>query len=229
MAINPKYFTRRQQINFENNKDYIKLGLIVLLLIIILILGVSSCVNRRKAANAPDITDKVTERVTGREPISVTSYPRLVNSEHLLGEDYVPPQLTRLYGIPDGVDVKLNFDAATAFTKLYEAMLADGLGIIPLSGYRNYEEQVAIYNYNLELHVTEGMSVSDSEAYTKMYVALPGSSEHQYGRSIDVTIDGTTDHDFHHTEQGIWLNDNAYKFGFIIRYPLDKVDITDIA
>lgn len=235
MSYTPNFLTRRQQINFEINKDYFKLALLAVLLGAIVIIGIGSCSARRtqQPTNSP-VTEAVvsvtdTERYTSRERIVVTSYPRLVNTANPLEPDYVPPQLTRLYGIPDGVSIQLNFDAATAFTKLYNAMLEDGLGIIPLSGYRTYDEQVAIFNYNLELHVSEGMTVEEARAYTEMFVAIPGTSEHQYGRSIDVTIDGTTNHDFHHTEQGRWLIENCHKYGFVIRYPEDKVAITGIA
>ena len=231
MSYTPKHFTRRQQIIFENNKDFIKLGLVAVMLIAILALGISSCAAKRRAAaeSAAESVQQTVQDNSGRKKLNVTSYPRLINDKYLLDADYEPPQLTRLYGMPDGVDVQLNFDAATAFTKLYDAMLADGLAIFPLSGYRTYAEQEAIFNYNLELHISEGMTVEEAEAYTLMFVAVPGSSEHQYGRSIDVTIDGTTNHDFHNTDQGKWLIDNAHKFGFVLRYPDDKVDITGIA
>ncbi len=232
MPYTPKFFTRRQQINFEINKDYLKLGLIAILLIAALIIGIGSCNTQKPETDETQTVISETdiqEEDTSRERLAVLTYPRLVNNSNPLGADYVPPELTRLYGMPDGVSIQLNFDAATAFTKLYNAMLEDGLGLIPLSGYRTYQEQVAIFNYNLELHISEGMTVEEAQRYTEMFVAIPGTSEHQYGRSIDVTIDGTTDHDFHHTEQGRWLIDHCHEFGFVIRYPEDKVDITGIA
>jgi len=232
MAYAPNFFTRRQQIHFEIHKDYIKLIVIALLLAAALAIGIGSCVSSKKADQNTDaaVTETdVHELYTAREKIHVTTYPRLVNGSNPLEAGYVPPQLTRLYGMPDGVNIQLNFDAATAFTKLYNAMLEDGLAIIPLSGYRTYQEQVAIFNYNLELHISEGMTVEEAQAYTEKFVAIPGTSEHQYGRSIDVTIDGTTNHDFHHTEQGKWLIEHSHEYGFVIRYPEDKVDITGIA
>lgn len=232
MPLFSKHFTRRQQVNYEINKDYFKLGLLLLLIIVIAALGIGNCVTKNCAeADEPEQQTEVVQQTDDskkRERIETDSYPRLVNTDNILGADYVPPQLTRLYGMPDGVNVQLNFDAATAFTKLYNAMLEDGLGILPLSGYRTYEEQLAIFNYNVELHAAEGMTVEEARKVTEGFVAIPGSSEHQYGRSIDVTIDGTTNHTFHKTEQGKWLIDNAHKFGFIIRYPSDKVDITGI-
>lgn len=231
MPLFSKHFTRRQQVNYEINKDYFKLGLLLLLIIVIAVLGIGNCAGKNCAeTDEPEQQTAVVEKEDSkkRDRIVTQSYPRLVNTDNILGAEYVPPQLTRLYGMPDGVNVQLNFDAATAFTKLYNAMLEDGLGILPLSGYRTYEEQVAIFNYNVELHAAEGMTVEEAQKVTEGFVAIPGSSEHQYGRSIDVTIDGTTNHTFHKTEQGKWLIDNAHKFGFIIRYPSDKVEITGI-
>ncbi len=90
------------------------------------------------------------------------------------------------------------------------------------SGYRNIAEQEAIYSDNLK---------ESGEEYTKMYVANPGFSEHHTGLACDLTFftdDGATipiaEHEF-----GSWLWDNCSDYGFILRYPKDKIDITHIA
>ena len=159
---------------------------------------------------------------------SVAEYPCLVNRENPLPFGYAPPNPVILQGMPNGTKNMLNYDAANAFTVMRDAMMKDGIAVDPLSGYRTYDEQVSIFNYNVELHVGEGMTPEEAREYTERFVALPGTSEHQYGRSIDVTIDGTTNHSFHETEQGKWLIDHAHEYGFIIRYPEDKADITGI-
>ena len=225
-----RFDTRRGQLELERVKEIIKFILFVVLTLALLVTMVwtFACSGRASGAKKQEAADPAVVRP--RESLAdVQTYPRLVNSEHLLPADYVPPRLTYLRGIPDGTSVQLNFDAASAFTLLFNDMVSQGLGIIPLSGYRTYEEQTSIFDYNIKLHMAEGMSEEDARAYTLRFVAIPGSSEHQYGRSIDVTIDGTTNHSFQNTEQGKWLIAHAWEYGFIIRYPSDKEALTGIA
>lgn len=239
----PNFRTRRGQIQLENIKEWGKFILLIVMAIAIIILGISSCAGGsclfckgcgKDARPAEGIeqqeTQPTVDPLANRESLSeVATYPRLVDGEHALHANYVPPDLTRLVGMPDGSGIMLEFTAATAFTRLFEDIVADGLGLIPLSGYRTYQEQQDIFAWNLELHMNEGMTQEEARAYTATLVALPGTSEHQYGRSIDVTIDGTTNHTFNETEQGKWLIAHAHEYGFVLRYPSDKTDITGIA
>src|SRR5699024_3898639 len=88
------------------------------------------------------------------------------------------------------------------------------------SVYRSYERQEAIFNNKIE---------RQREEHAKTYSARPGVREHQTGLVMDetnqaVNFELTTE--FGEIEEGIWLKDNAHKYGFIIRYPKDKEDIT---
>lgn len=234
-----RFDTTRGRLQLERAKEMIKFWMFVVLMAALLITCMVSC-SRCDGCSGDGCscggddtsgTDTVVEeKYVDREALrDVASYPRLINATNLLSPDYEPPELTYLRGMPDGTTIQMNFDAATAFTKLYQAMLEDGMAIIPLSGYRTYQEQLDIYEYNIKLHIAEGMSEEAAREYTLRFVALPGTSEHQYGRSIDVTIDGTTNHSFQKTDQGKWLIEHAHEFGFVLRYPEDKEDITGIA
>ena len=85
------------------------------------------------------------------------------------------------------------------------------------SAYRSYESQKNVYNNRVK---NQGKESADA------YVAKPGFSEHQTGLCIDITnkdryfVEGT--------EEVEWLKENCSKFGFIIRYPKDKKDVTGI-
>lgn len=193
-------------------------GVIVVIIIIVFAI-VGSCSGN----------DDITQAVAQRPALEVTEYPHLVNSEYTLSSTYSPTDLVALTQVPDGHDCYLRQDAASAYVKMHEAMCAEGMSVLPLSGYRTYKEQQNIYDYNVELHMAEGMTREEAIAYTDKFVARPGTSEHQYGCSIDVTTDGTTQHDFHETEQGKWLIANAGKYGFVIRYEQDKESITGIS
>jgi len=233
--------TRREQIIGEHRREQIRfIALCAASLVLVLSLFVSctkscGCASEPEDTAIDDAQDTVNdsdEPVLSEEDIdflrSLEEYPRLVSTQCPLPTGYAPPDPVKLHGMPDGGDNQLNYDAANAFYALRDAMKADGMAVDPLSGYRTYEEQVAIFNYNVQLHTEEGMSPEEAREYTERFVAIPGTSEHQYGRSIDVTMDGTTNHSFHKTEQGQWLIDHAHEYGFVIRYPADKTEITGI-
>lgn len=124
----------------------------------------------------------------------------IVNKTYPLPKDYAP-----------GWD-------ATASDKLLEMFAAakdeEGLNFKVLSGYRSYTDQKIIYN---------GYVARDGQAAADRYSARPGHSEHQSGLAFDLNKTATS---FGETAEGIWLKENCHRFGFIIRYPEDKEEIT---
>ena len=89
-----------------------------------------------------------------------------------------------------------------------------GLNIPLVSGYRSYETQENLYNKYVK---------KDGEKKANTYSAKPGESEHQTGLAFDI---GSVDRSFANTIEAKWLAENAYLYGFIIRYPKDKEEIT---
>lgn len=151
----------------------------------------------------------------------------LVNKEYSLPKDYVPADLAEpniLFPFEYEDEKKLlRKEAADAITNLFEAAANEGLRLYGVSGYRSYDRQKAIYDSNV---ATRG------EEETNRYSARPGHSEHQTGLAMDVStpsIQFHLDSGFAATPEGKWLADNAYRFGFIIRYPEGKTDITGYA
>jgi len=109
-------------------------------------------------------------------------------------------------------------ESASALATLIAAAKAQKLSIAPLSGYRSYATQVAVYNNEVAKY---GQATADSES------AKPGTSEHQTGWAVDVGGGGCGIEDcFGNTAEGKWLAANAFQYGFIIRYPADKVNVT---
>lgn len=104
---------------------------------------------------------------------------------------------------------------------LFEAAETDGLTLVAVSGYRSYERQQAIYASNV---------ASKGQAHADQFSAKPGTSEHQTGLAMDVTVQGNDDvllsQSFGETEAGQYIKENAYQYGFIIRYPEGKETIT---
>ena len=100
------------------------------------------------------------------------------------------------------------------FKKMQSDASSEGIGLNVISGYRSYSRQNSIYNNYVS---RDGRNAADR------YSARPGHSEHQTGLAADINSLGQ---DFADTNEGKWLNDNCYKYGFIIRYPRGKENIT---
>ncbi len=99
-----------------------------------------------------------------------------------------------------------------------------------VSGYRDIDMQTAIYNDQVELLLAEGYSQTEAEAEAATRVALPGTSEHQMGLAVD--INDTASWGISVNQEDLpaiqWLMANCHTYGFILRYPEGKTDVTGI-
>lgn len=116
-----------------------------------------------------------------------------------------------------GNDQMLTPETYDAFIKMFKAAKKEDLTLIINSSYRSYEDQKEIYEYYKGL---KGESSADKIA------ARPGHSEHQTGMSIDIQTYGSNIDTFEEFDEFKWLQNNAYKYGFILRYPKDKEYLT---
>lgn len=138
----------------------------------------------------------------------------IVNKSYPLPSDYVP---TNTYKDASGLNYCMTCLDKETYEK-YQEMESDakalGLNIWIQSGYRSYSLQESLYNKYVK---RDGKDAADT------YSARPGHSEHQTGLAFD--LNSITD-DFQYTNEGIWVNNNCYKYGFILRYPKGKENIT---
>ena len=145
----------------------------------------------------------------------------LVNKNYSLPEDYEPDDLVflevPLYNNDKNNEANyLRKEAADALKELFTAAKKEGYELIARSGYRSYATQASLYERYVE---QDGVEAADT------YSARPGHSEHQTGLTIDITSDGVhggLTESFGETEEGKWVAENAYRFGFIVRYPQDR-------
>jgi D-alanyl-D-alanine carboxypeptidase len=147
----------------------------------------------------------------------------LVNPQRPLPRDYVPPDLVtpNVPLKPDTGATQLTAPTAAAFEAMVADALAAGYQLQLNSGYRSFEQQQMLYDRYVE---DFGQEVASQR------VALPGTSEHQTGMAADVGLVGLPDDQlFGDTEASVWVAANAYRFGFIIRYPPEKAHITGYA
>lgn len=108
--------------------------------------------------------------------------------------------------------------AALSLFQMFKAASQQGLNLIPLSGYRSYQNQVSVYGNEVKQF---GQAIADSES------AKPGHSEHQTGWAIDIGGGGCgIDNCFGNTKEGKWVAANSYRYGYIIRYTAEKQSVT---
>jgi len=151
-------------------------------------------------------------------------YLVLVNYENPMEEGYVP-ELTELE--PEySVDSRI---ADAAKQMLRDADKA-GMGIDICSAYRSVERQEQVFNESLRDRLDRGMSYWDAFADNRLSVAEPGTSEHALGLALDLISNQYTELDKNQeqTKEAKWLAENCHKYGFILRYPPSKTDITGI-
>ena len=141
----------------------------------------------------------------------------LVNTNHHLNSSYSSSNLCNVkefnvkYIYREDEEILLDCQALKALEKMMMDMEKEGLTVYLYSGYRSYQKQITIYN----------------EATNKNEVASPGCSEHQTGLAVDIsTLNDGLSYYFSQSKEYMWLINNSYKYGFILRYPLDKTDIT---
>ncbi len=147
----------------------------------------------------------------------------LVNGDNRLGENYVPAGMETYQGF------SMRPELIEPFEQMLEAMKADGVtGMYIQSAYRDYGHQAYLFSQKKAHYINQGHNEAEAEEYAARSVARPGASEHQSGLALDVTVDGQLRQTFGETEQGKWLAENCQRFGFVIRYPQDKTEITQI-
>ena len=145
------------------------------------------------------------------DPIIVKEFSTtmLVNKHRQLQEDFEPDNLVK---IPEPYasdnDLLGSREAVDAFKLMYKAAKDEGFGIVINSAYRSYKDQEETCNTYRNLY---------GDNYVNKYVARPGFSEHQTGLGFD--IGSTTTSVFKNSKEYQWMEDNAYKYGFILRFP----------
>lgn len=160
-------------------------------------------------------------------------YLLLANKKTVLGSDYAPKSLSKvpteltLYG----KEIQLESNVALAAEALVRELHACGYtDIVVTSGYRSYEYQQGLFNTYLgqEMAAHPDWSRKQCEEEVLTYSAFPGTSEHQTGLCMDlISVDHVSlDETFAKNPAYAWLVENAHHFGFILRYPSDKTDIT---
>ncbi len=141
----------------------------------------------------------------------------IVNKYNNLDKDYIPIDLESINSNYSIGDKKLIHIAKVAFEELASSAKMEGFIIKAMSTYRSYYTQNYLYSNYVN---TDGKKIADK------YSARPGFSEHQTGLAVDVQNNTTTYTNFGSTKEFTWMKENAYKYGFIMRYTEEYQSIT---
>ena len=155
--------------------------------------------------------------------LSPNGYLMLVNRDYQLSSSYVPEDLVYPNVKHSSSAYQMRADAARALEELFAAAKEAGYTLYAHSGFRSYETQRNIYERKIKN--------TRNLAQARLLVADPGCSEHQLGLAMDVknSPDGALNSAFGKTKEGIWLAENAWRFGFIIRYREEWTEVTGYA
>lgn len=149
-----------------------------------------------------------------------SNYLILVNKDCELPKSYEPSDLRKVdvsfMDVASSEREMLRDAAASALEEMFKAAEAEGIYLLGISGYRSYKSQEQVYK--------RGSNTGDTDDY----IAKPGYSEHQTGLAIDIGCQAAErlSEEFADSEEGKWVQENAHKYGYIIRYPKEAEEIT---
>ena len=142
----------------------------------------------------------------------------LVDKKRPLPQDYVPVTEEFPLGYAVSSDYWARPEAVSAYIKMVDAMEEEtGLWMYVTSAYRGFASQERLFNNYVADH---------GEEKARTFVAYPGTSEHQTGLTIDLVTPNGDMFAFGDTDQSTWVDENAHKYGFVIRYEVQHEDVT---
>jgi D-alanyl-D-alanine carboxypeptidase len=155
-------------------------------------------------------------------------YLLLVNRDFSLPADYKPATAVCV----DVYQEKRELDARVAphYREMYYAALRDGAELIPYSGYRRISTQKTNFENKISYWRGKGYSQAEAVHLAAQSILPPGCSEHEAGLSMDITRPGVWDvrEDFEDSKEFAWLQKHAASYGFTLRYPKNKTEVTQI-
>lgn len=228
----------------KRTKLFQLIGIVVVVLVLAVGIGVSFLhddvsapaikpVKTTRSASQKTTAYKVQIKLPGATPIDAitedydlsTSIWTVVSKDHPLSDQQYRPSDLELTALPARSDKSSDEKSVRKvivpdLTAMFDAAKAAGNDIMIASGFRSYALQQTYFT---------SYSNSYGEAAANKFSAIPGQSEHQTGLALDIAYvnrDCYLDTCFGEKPAGIWLAANAYKYGFILRYPADKTEVT---
>ena len=152
----------------------------------------------------------------------------LINKQHAVPEEY---QFTLGTIKTSKGSMKCDERIIPELQQMMQAADDDGVKLVICSPYRDYERQIYLFQRKIKAYMKKKMSYLEAYRVTAQAVTVPGASEHQIGLALDIVTDSyqSLNEGFEDTKAGQWLAQHSYEYGFILRYPKGKEDITGIS
>lgn len=174
--------------------------------------------NDASSDTAADTSDQTSGSIDDNMTTSSDWRLLLVNSTHPLADDY-SVDLTELRN-GQSVDTRILSD----LQEMFDAARSEDIYPIVSDAYRTREDQQTLMDDVIQNYEDEGYSSEEASSKAEQVIAKPGTSEHETGLAIDIAGDDDYDQDTDSVLE--WMNSNAYKYGFILRYPSGKESVT---
>ncbi len=148
----------------------------------------------------------------------------LVNKQNPIPDDYEAVMVPIYNGIT------IREEIIDPLNDMFEAAEREGISLQVCSGYRSHAHQQELFDRKIRTYTRSGLSYLDAFRIGSYSVIIPGTSEHELGMALDIVTPSYTslNEGFERTDAGKWLKNNAFKYGFILRYPKGKEYITGI-
>ena len=242
----------KEKLNRLANKHVLQLSIILFLLIIIAIVVIVArkvIISDGQATNFETEIGQMGDRDDSEGEGNTTNFDNQNETENETNtidtvtvsnnfdvlNDWQIRLVNRENPLPDDFTVELeNLDASRKFDKRaigpLKQMILDmrnqGIkNIWAQSTYRSIEYQKGLYEKSINKYLEQGKTQEEAEKLTDEYINKPGTSEHHLGLAVDFN---NVDEGFENTKAYVWLLENASDYGFVLRYPKEKEDITGI-
>ena len=148
----------------------------------------------------------------------------LINKKHKIPDNY-NFELSTIKGA-----IKSDVRVTRHVLDMIRGAEEEGVKLYICSPYRDFDRQEELFNKKVKSYLRKGYEFDEAYELASQTVAIPGTSEHQAGLAFDFITENYTvlEAGFADTEAGKWLKENAADYGFILRYPADKEEITQI-
>lgn len=149
----------------------------------------------------------------------------LVNRDYILPDDFADTLKLAYIESYDDNPQKMDYRAAPHYNEMFKAAVKDGIYLYAISGYRSVTRQRNNFERKIQYYRDQGYSKVEATQMAARIILPPGTSEHNAGLAVDIL---SLEQSFENTKEFRWLNQHAHEYGFILRYPKDKQDVTKI-
>ena len=202
---------------------------------------ISSTASNQVSSTVSNQTSSTVSTITSSNKTTSTNVSSNVTSAYVPNGDWRLVIANKEHPLPESYKVNVsyvsgNYRLDSRVSEAYKSMISaakkDGVSLVIISGFRTFQGQTSLFNNKVNYYLNQGYSREKAKELAAQYVAPPGTSEHLTGLAVDLispdwySYNNDLNSKFEKTKQFKWLYENCADYGFVLRYPKDKVSIT---